>query len=277
MKFWICSAHLFVLFLTISSASAQQKTDWKEDNLKGMVMGINEISYAVTNGDTFHRKPHSFAFRIFNRRGFLLHDSAGIYDWGMDDRYDYFYDGDRLLKEETYSKGQTRPSIDMYRYDSLGNRSFKLKYYRDSTSDGGERYLYDSHRRMTVLEDYNGKGQLEWRYVYRYDSALRQTTREQYKPDGTLFFYVVTSYDTAGRELKVKAYGADHHFSYGTKYIYDDGGNQVESDNCNEQEQVTDAFKTKYIYDSVGNWILKEEFNKAGILVQFYRRTYRYF
>ena len=183
----IILAILSVLRL-VSCKQSEKKNDLTEENLKGKVKSIKEITYEavekfgqIEKGNVLYCLSY---FTIYNEKGNKIEKNHYEFDGRLDYKVTYKYDenGNKIEKNDYDSDGSL-DSKTTYKYDEKGNIIEINNYNSDGSLYSKHTYKYDEKGNIIEINNYNSDGRLKntYTYKYEYDKNNNWTQRIEYK------------------------------------------------------------------------------------------------
>ncbi|MRM82250.1 hypothetical protein [Riemerella anatipestifer] len=244
------SLFLFTLSLLVFSLcngqEQQNRTNWKEFNLKEKVKYLSEITYDVVEENGTLQKGN-----LKDHLEYRFHEQGHKVE-------EIWYRLDNSSLKWTYKYDSVRKRIEAcatpddyfftYKYDEQSNKT-EVNKYIDGIWVWEERFKYDTQNNLIEAIIFH-LGDLYGQKNYQYDAQGNRIEVNTYVPDGSLYNKKVYRYDEKGNEIEVKTYN-----SYG----------RLESKQAYQ-----------YQYDKQGNWIKKTEYedNKP---IQITEREIQYY
>lgn len=245
-------AFLIVLFISTSSCSLNKKdNDWAEENLRGKVKSLSEISY-----------------KAVEKFGEIKTGNRERDSWSENDRLIIFDQKGNKIEENIYaSDGNLRKKY-TFEYDNLGNLSKKNRYNFDGSLYEKHTYEYDDKGNLVIDNSYWSDGSLKIKLTYKYDNIGNVIKEQKYRSDGTLLKKYRYQYDNKGNLVKKNRHESDgiiiirpsQTTIWMWTYKYDDKGNIIEVKEYDSVGNLDNVKNFKYEYDSKGNWVKRIDF-----------------
>ena len=271
-------------FATVSFSFAQtankKKTDLESDNVKGIVMQINQKYLEAgekdgkdTIGNQFESTDRNFEMH-YNAKGYVAW--ATFYKTGrtLDYRYTFKYDEAGNKIEETLFDADN--ALDNRITRKFSNKGFlmELKKYTDTTAEATEKYVYEVDPVGNPLKSsfYDENGVLMGTNTYIYDTYGNNIETDNFDGKGKPLGKIICTYD--GRRLKTAedAYAAKGEIMTKKKFQYEYRGNLTQQQNFDNNGKLVE--KNVFVFNEQGDENLWNNFDRTGYAI--YNYTYKY-
>jgi hypothetical protein len=230
-----------VLFITIliaftissfgqSQASAQVKTDWDQDELKGKVKSITveRVTFSEKFGKWEESDRTMESVKSYDEKGTSIdiqnyadgvptlkitfkHDDSGRISGGdLSDaggnfagKQLYSFDGrGNLVEDASYSGDGSLDQKLIFTFDNAHNPISVVVYSSDGQVMETVKYLYDKTHGITETDEYDANAALSGKSIQKHDAKGLETTETYYAADGSIAWIKTYKYDIAGNWAK---------------------------------------------------------------------------
>lgn len=274
---------------TLSQELHERNTNWKKENLKGVVKSFTEVSKPLKKivDEVSDSGKEKF---VFNRDGNLKERS--FYHYGANDLYrqwTYKYDkqGNQIeFRECSFNDLLPKKCIlSRYTYESTSKNLKVIRLYesreflQEESKYVSKKWIYNYKENCNLIkaESYRGEDDRNQVNTYTYDGKGNIT--ENYlvynEKEHSRISY---KYDENGNMLEWKYWaGYDEDLNKIITYSYDEKENIIEKNyHSYTYNTIFKKYNYKYEYDKKGNWIKCIEY-KNEIPIIMLERTYEYF
>lgn len=248
---------IFIQFITPAFAQ-KQKTDWKENDLKGKVKSVKTSPMLRTKeGDKLGKWKPWISYSItFDENGNSVERSDFKEDGSLNYHTEYKRDADSKLTETIVTWADEKPAgKTVCTYDTNGYLSEEIKYKSDGSVSS--KYIYVNDKNGNWIESQTekpGEKTMKTNKSYKYDSNGNLI---QIKWNHGEDIWVISdyTYDEKGNRIKWIDTGADGVLSTITSR-FDDKGNETDQFHTSSTK-LYDHINWTYEFDKQGNWIKK--------------------
>lgn len=234
------------------------KNDWEENNLKGKVKSVKQITYETSldeSGTPQKGKISTDSYKnfeeFFHPNGFL--NEIRYFDANNNlKEYDiYQYDAKNKLSEiHSFNQNKELKKKTHYIYDKKGNVSQKIYESLNGLPNIKKTFTYHSNGQKATELTYNAEGVLESKMKFSYHSDNGKVSKfTYYDANDVLMGEIFITYNRESNPIEekydLKGLGK---FSFRYEYIYDTNKNWVQQVQYSDKEPVRMIERTIIYY-----------------------------
>lgn len=234
---------LFILSLLIIACSDKKLPHPFDDNLKGNVKSIEQITYEAKE---------AFGEIVKGERRY-----------GYDDVYtQYNENGREIHKAHPNPEGQYE-FISNYNYDVNGrleSRFFTRKLDSANVFNAVNYYQFNDLEKLLIVTTYESDSVYKWQIKHYYDDLFNLISIDEYDANDVL--KSKSKLEINENEDSILQYKYDHNGELVMKYLarLDENKNMIFYEEYDKEGDVQNTIKFNYTFDEFDNWIQRLEF-----------------
>ncbi len=281
--------NMIALFFFTSCTENKIENNLTEENLKGKVKSVKEVSYdaiekfgEVAKGRVLNWGRENKQM-IYSEKGSKIEEnhfnSKGELEW----KYMYKYDEkDNQIEESVYDSKGELVRKNTFKYDEKNNKIEENGYNSNRELVYGYIYTYKYDNKGNQVEckqnKHNSEGQLEpkmWTklLIYKYDEKGNLIEEKECNYNGELCNKNTYKYDKKRNKIEEQIYNFVGELNYKYNYKYDERGNLKEKKEINSEGKIV---KSTYKHDEKGNLLQENFYDFNEELDSKYTYKYKY-